>query len=69
MAFDPANLFPSKLDWGPIVLMHSLEAAIFALWFSYRDKSKLSKVLLIFVCAALGFFDKFNFIWVILAFS
>jgi hypothetical protein len=68
MAIDPANLFPSKLDWGPTVLMHFFEAAIFALWFSYRDKPKLSKILLIFICGALGFFDKFNFIWVILAF-
>src|SRR5213592_4519343 len=41
MAVDPANLFPSRLDWGPTVLMHFFQAAILALWFSYRDKPKL----------------------------
>jgi len=68
MAVDPANLFPSRLDWGPTVLMHFFQAAVLALWFSYRDKPKLWKLLLICICAGLGFFDKFNFIWLILAF-
>ena len=26
MAVDPANLFPSRLDWGPTVLMHFFQA-------------------------------------------
>jgi hypothetical protein len=68
MAVDPANLFPSRLDWGPTVLMHFFQAAILALWFSYRDKPKLWKLALICICAGLGFLDKFNFIWLILAF-
>ena len=68
MAVDPANLFPSRLDWGPTVLMHFFQAAIIALWFSYRDKPKLWKLVLICICAGLGFFDKFNFIWLLLAF-
>ncbi len=68
MAVDPANLFPSRLDWGPTVLMHFFQAAILALWFSYRDKPKLWKPILICICAGLGFFDKFNFIWIVVAF-
>jgi hypothetical protein len=68
MALDPANLFPSRLDWGPTVLMHFFQAAVLALWFSYRDGPKLWKLALICICAALGFLDKFNFIWLILAF-
>jgi hypothetical protein len=68
MAVDPANLFPSRLDWGPTVLMHFFQAAILALWLSYRDKPRLWKLILIGICAGLGFFDKFNFIWLILAF-
>jgi Dolichyl-phosphate-mannose-protein mannosyltransferase len=68
MAVDPANLFPSRLDWGPTVLMHFFQAAILALWFSYRDKPGLWKMVLIFVCFGLGFFDKFNFVWLVLAF-
>jgi hypothetical protein len=68
MAVDPANLFPSRLDWGPTVLMHFFQAAIFALWFSYRDKPELWKPALILICFGLGFFDKFNFIWLVSAF-
>ncbi len=68
MSVDPANLFPSRLDWGPTVLMHFFQAAIFALWFSYRDKPTLWKIVLICICAGLGFFDKFNFIWLVVAF-
>ena len=68
MAVDPANLFPSRLDWGPTVLMHFFQAAVFALWFSYRDRPKLWKIVLISICAALGFFDKFNFVWLVAGF-
>ena len=37
MAVDPANRFRSRLDWGPTVLMHFFQAAILALWVSYRE--------------------------------
>ena len=68
MAVDPANVFPSRLDWGPTVLTHLFQAAILALWFSYRDEPKLWKPALIFICFVLGFFDRFNFIWLASAF-
>jgi hypothetical protein len=68
LALDPANIFPSRLDWGPTVLMHFFQASILALWFSYRNTPKLSKIALIGICCALGFFDKFNFIWFVAAF-
>lgn len=69
MAVDPANLFPSRLDWGPTVLTHFFQAAIFALWFSYRDKPRPLKIVLICICAGLGFFDRFNFVWLLSAFA
>ena len=69
MAVDPANLFPSRLDWGPTVLTHFFQAAILALWFSYRDKPTRWKIVLICVCAGLGFFDRFNFVWLLSAFA
>jgi hypothetical protein len=69
MALDPANLFPSRLDWGPTVLTHFFQAAILALWFSYRDKPRQWKLVLICVCAGLGFFDRFNFVWLLSAFA
>ena len=68
MAVDPASVFTSRLDWGPTVLTHLFQAAILALWFSYRDEPELWKPALIFICFALGFFDRFNFIWLASAF-
>jgi 4-amino-4-deoxy-L-arabinose transferase-like glycosyltransferase len=65
-AIDPA--FPGRVDYGWVVFMHFFQAAILALWFSYRDKPKLRKIGLIFICCGLGFFDKFNFVWFIAAF-
>ena len=69
LALDPANIFPSRLDWGPTVLMHFFQAAILALWFSYRDVPQVWKIGLIGLCCVLGFFDKFNFIWFVAAFA
>ena len=69
MAVDPVNLFPSRLDWGPTVLTHFFQAAILALWFGYRDKPRPWKIVLICICAGLGFFDRFNFIWLLSAFG
>jgi 4-amino-4-deoxy-L-arabinose transferase-like glycosyltransferase len=43
MAVDPANLFLSRLDWGPTVLMHFFQALILALLFSYRRQPQLWK--------------------------
>jgi len=68
MALDPANLFPSRLDWGPTVLMHFFQALILALWWSYCRKPQFWKPMILVGCFALGFFDKFNFVWLILAF-
>jgi hypothetical protein len=68
MAVDPANVFPSRLDWGPTVFMHFFQAVILALWFSYRKKPQLWKPVMILGCFGLGFFDKFNFVWFLLAF-
>ena len=68
LAVDPAGVFPSRLDWGPTVLTHLFQAAILALWFSYRDDPKLWKPALIALCFGLGFFDRFNFVWMGAAF-
>ena len=69
MAVDPVNLFPSRLDWGPAVLTHFFQAAILALWFSYRENARPWKIVLICICAGLGFFDRFNFVWLLSAFA
>src|SRR5947208_3666990 len=48
--------------------MHFFQALILALWFSYRKKPQLWKVFMIVWCFGVGFFDKFNFVWFLLAF-
>src|SRR5256886_2305813 len=68
IAVDTGILFPSRLDWGPTVWIHFFQGPFLALCFSYRDKPQLWKPVLIFICFGLGFFDKFNFVWLILAF-
>src|SRR5256886_13973673 len=41
MAVDPANLFPSRADWGPTLLIYLFPTGLLALSFSYRVKPKL----------------------------
>ena len=67
VAVDPAFIYMSKLDYGPVALMLLLK--LLALWFMLRAVSRGSSRDLWGVCAAcaLGMFDKLNFIWFVLA--
>jgi hypothetical protein len=68
-AWDPANVFPSRLDLGPDrldALLPSRHPLLCGL--AIEEKPKLWKLILICICAELGFFDKFNFVWLIAAF-
>jgi 4-amino-4-deoxy-L-arabinose transferase-like glycosyltransferase len=67
MALNPAFLFTSRLDWGPVVLMQFFKATMLFLWFAYLERPSFQKLAGLGACAILGFFDKFNFIWLILA--
>lgn len=67
MAADPIFIFLTKADYGPIVLMMFLK--MFALYFFFLFLRTSSPRYLWGVTAscALGIYDKFNFIWFVLA--
>jgi 4-amino-4-deoxy-L-arabinose transferase-like glycosyltransferase len=69
MALNPAFLFTSRLDWGPVVLMQFFKATMLFLWFAYLERRSFRKLAGLGACAILGFFDKFNFLWLVLAFG
>jgi hypothetical protein len=67
MSVDPAFIYLTKLDYGPVALMMVLKLS--ALLFALRTVSTGSPRYLwgVSVACALGLFDKLNFIWFMLA--
>ena len=67
VATDPAFIYMSTLDYGPVVLMLLLK--LLALWFALRLVVRGATRDLWGVClaCALGLFDKLNFIWFVVA--
>lgn len=65
-AVHPGFIFLTKVDWGPEVIMLFLKALSLLLCFRWLDGQSKScwSVLII---SALGFLDKFNYIWFIIA--
>ncbi len=67
MATDPVYIYHSRIDWGPFVLanLFKLLAVGFCLkWLEDKEVRYLGLTLLTLV---LGFYDKLNFLWVIIA--
>ena len=67
MAADPIFIFRSKADYGPIVLMMFFK--MLALYFFFRFIAISSPRYLwgVAISCGLGLFDKFNFMWFVLA--
>ena len=67
MAADPIFIFMSKADYGPIVLMMFFK--MLALYFFFRFIATSSPRYLwgVAISCGLGLFDKFNFMWFVLA--
>lgn len=65
-AIHPAFIFLTKVDWGPQVIMLFLKALCLLLCFRWLDGTKKTcwSVLGLWV---LGFWDKFNFVWFVIA--
>lgn len=64
---EPSIIFHSRLDWGPTALMMVLRGGLLlslTTWLQSGDKRYLTASL---ICAALGVFDKLNFIWIVTA--
>lgn len=69
MALDPAYIFQSKLDWGPIVLQTlftGLSAYCFFRAIKGTGREAVKQWLpLLYVCLLLGLYNKLNFLWFI----
>ncbi len=65
-ATHPSFIFLTKVDWGPEVLMLFFKALCLLLCFRWLDGTKKTcwSVIVLWV---LGFWDKFNFIWFVIA--
>ena len=72
MATDPAFIYTTKLDWGPVVLMNFFKLTSLFFIFNILDRKisckKVSLFSWLLACSLLlGLFDKLNFIWFIIA--
>ena len=65
-AVHPAFIFLTKVDWGPVVIMLFLKALCLLLCFRWLDGQTRRCWSVLGLCA-IGFWDKFNFIWFIIA--
>jgi len=67
----PGFVFQTKADWGPIVLMLFFKALTLYLVVRWLETPRFFSRSLVGVIAAcsLGFFDKFNFVWFVVALS
>ncbi|NER79345.1 MAG: hypothetical protein F6K42_07115 [Leptolyngbya sp. SIO1D8] len=71
MATDPAFIYSTRLDWGPVTLMNLLKiSSLFFLFKILREGTSKNISLstwMFALCLLLGLFDKLNFIWFITA--
>jgi hypothetical protein len=65
-AVHPGFVFLTRVDWGPVALMLFLKALCLVLLFKWLEGPQRICWSVLGVCV-LGFFDKFNFIWFIVA--
>jgi hypothetical protein len=65
----PGFVLQTKVDWGPVVLMLFFKALCLYFLVKWLETSRLLSwsLLGVFVACGLGFFDKFNFVWFIVA--
>lgn len=69
LATDPAFIFTTRIDWGPVVLMNFLKIASLYYFIRFILSHKMKYVWIVILILSLGLFDKLNFIWYINALS
>jgi hypothetical protein len=67
MAVDPIFIFMSKADYGPIVLMMFFKMLALYFFFRFILTSSPGYLWGVVIACGLGVFDKFNFIWFVVA--
>jgi len=65
-AVHPGFVFLTKVDWGPVALMLFVKALCLVLLFKWLEGPQRICWSVFGVCI-LGFFDKFNFVWFVVA--
>ena len=63
--FNPNIIFHARLDWGPTSLMFLFRNLMFFCGYLYTYNRKPYFLLFAFLFAALGVFDKLNFVWLL----
>jgi 4-amino-4-deoxy-L-arabinose transferase-like glycosyltransferase len=63
---DPALLFLSKTDLGPIVLMTLLKIASLYFLVRYLREGRMRYLVRLYVALSLGVYDKLNFLWFVI---
>lgn len=66
---DPAFIYFTRLDYGPVVLMMLFKMSSLLFFFVFMDSKKTVYLWLTIICLGLGLYDKLNFIWFIIAFG
>lgn len=64
---DPAFIFHSRIDWGPFVLANLFKLLAVGLCVKWLESSRTLYLALTLLTLILGFYDKLNFVWVIIA--
>lgn len=67
MACDPAQLMHARIDWGPTSLMGLFKALLLLGTMQWLHDGARRGLWLAVVAAALGLFDKLNFVWTVVA--
>jgi hypothetical protein len=67
LATEPALIFTTRTDWGPVALMTLFKVAALFLLFAFLGRRQLRYVALLFAMLLLGLFDKLNFLWLVVA--
>jgi Dolichyl-phosphate-mannose-protein mannosyltransferase len=67
MAFEPIFILMSKADYGPIVLMMFFKMLVLYFFFRFVQTWSPRYLWGVAICCGLGLFDKFNFIWFVVA--
>lgn len=65
-AVHPGFIFLTKVDWGPQVFMLFLKALSLVIWFRWLDGVQRTCWVLLGLWVV-GFWDKFNFVWFVIA--
>ncbi len=67
LATDPVFLFHSRVDWGPFVLATLFKLLALGYTLKWLEDGRASHLGWAFAALLLGFFDKLNFLWFIVA--